>query len=333
MIHLIAYTHCKHHKRILLTVVMWLISTTSLLKAQEFVVRTFRSLPNDITAYIQPVKDLNEEACALIKIVGSTDYAFSTPLGIVKRQHEIGEIWLYVPKGSVQITIKHPQWGVLRDYQWGFPLESRMTYELVLMPKNPSYQPQVRPLKDKPVPYDTLIQMPARLTAHPQPPVKRPKERWCRLLMVQAGIGSSKPTFGTQWALMRRHGAYLSWQYNFQSLPGTEGSCQKDGLWNEQGVYPYYTGRTQEQQFSILAGAIHRIYRELCLYEGAGYGKRSIAWEMAGKSWLLNDGLSAKGISAEIGLLWRFQHWAIAGGVQTLAGKYWKGTFAIGIQF
>ena len=41
---------------------------------------------------------------------------FSTPLGIVKRIDKVGEIWLYVPRGTRKITIKHPQLGVLRDY-------------------------------------------------------------------------------------------------------------------------------------------------------------------------------------------------------------------------
>lgn len=100
--------------------------------AQEFAVRRFRPLPNDITAFMNPVRDLNGEACALIKVVGAADFTFSTPLGIIKRQQEVGEIWLYVPNGSRRITIRHPQWGVLRDYAFSSPLESRMTYELVL---------------------------------------------------------------------------------------------------------------------------------------------------------------------------------------------------------
>lgn len=331
-----SYTlNCSSRKqRILLLILLCLMLCPSpWLQAQEFVVRNFRSLPNDITAYIQPVKDLNDEACALIKVVGSTDYAFSTPLGIVKRQHEVGEVWLYMPKGSVQITIKHPQWGVLRDYKWGFPLESRMTYELVLTSKHPSYQPQIKPLKDTPVPYDTLLHLPARLVMHPTPPIKRPKERWSRIVALQAGIGSGQPTFGTRLACMRRHGAYLSWLSNFQTSPTTSGTCTKDGLWTEQSIYPYYTNRTQESQFSVLGGAIHRVYRELCLYEGVGYGKRSVYWEMAGHQWLLNDGLSLKGVCAEMGLLWRFRHWIVAGGIHTITGQYWEGTLGIGIQF
>ena len=99
------------------------------LAAQEFEVRSFRLLQNDITAWVNPVKDLNDEACALIKVVGDADFAFSTPLGIVARRNEVGEIWLYVPNGTVKLTIKHPKWGVLRDYKFPSALESRLTSE------------------------------------------------------------------------------------------------------------------------------------------------------------------------------------------------------------
>ena len=90
---------------------------------------SFRCLPNDITAWIDPVRDLSDEACALIKVVGDPDFVFSTPLGIVSRKNEVGEIWLYVPHGTVKLTIKHPRWGVLRDYRFPAALESRLTYE------------------------------------------------------------------------------------------------------------------------------------------------------------------------------------------------------------
>ena len=102
------------------------------LDAQEFKVHSFRCLPNDITAWVDPVRDLNDEACALIKVVGDPDFVFSTPLGIVSRKNEVGEIWLYVPHGTVKLTIKHPRWGVLRDYRFPAALESRLTYELVI---------------------------------------------------------------------------------------------------------------------------------------------------------------------------------------------------------
>ena len=81
-----------------------------------FTVESFRQLPTDVSAFIDAVRDLNGEACALVKVVAPADFAFSSPLGIVKRLDEVGEIWLYLPKGTKTLTLKHPEWGVLRDY-------------------------------------------------------------------------------------------------------------------------------------------------------------------------------------------------------------------------
>ena len=117
--------------RLLFVVCLWLLSAGSAL-SQEFSVSSFRILPNDVSAFVNSVRDLNDEACALVKVEAPADFAFSTPLGIVKRKDEVGEIWLYLPKGTKSITLKHPQWGVLRNYSLGTKLESRMTYEMRL---------------------------------------------------------------------------------------------------------------------------------------------------------------------------------------------------------
>lgn len=79
-----------------------------------FTVASFRQLPTDVSAFIDAVRDLNGEACALLKVVAPADFAFSSPLGIVERRDKVGEIWLFLPKGTKTITLKHPQWGLIR---------------------------------------------------------------------------------------------------------------------------------------------------------------------------------------------------------------------------
>ena len=63
---------------LLLAMILWL-AIPSALKAQEFSVASFRQLPNDVSAFINNVRDLNDEACALIKVVAPSDFAFSSP--------------------------------------------------------------------------------------------------------------------------------------------------------------------------------------------------------------------------------------------------------------
>ena len=106
---------------LLLALCLWLLCGGSA-RSQEFTVSSFRLMPNDASAFVNSVRDLNDEACALVKVEAPSDFAFSTPLGIVKRKDEVGEIWLYLPQGTKMLTLKHPVWGVLRDYQLGTTL-------------------------------------------------------------------------------------------------------------------------------------------------------------------------------------------------------------------
>lgn len=301
--------------------------------AQQFNVRTFRMLPNDITAYIEPVRDLNQEACALIKVVGDRDFVFSTPLGIVKRKNDTGEIWLYIPHSSVLLTIKHPQWGVLRDYRFPAPLESRMTYELVIAPPIVASQPKILPMKNIPATPDTLLHIPFALPMHPTARPKRPRERLRCLLLANVGIAQGDPSIGIRVGMMRRHGAYLLLQGDFHSMPDTHGKCNKEGILPGGNEAPYYTGHTEEGRRLILAGGMHRIFGEFCLYEGIGYGKRTVGWETAEGRLMRNTSYSSQGISTELGGIWRFRRLALSAGVLTIAADHWEATVGIGFHF
>ena len=46
---------------LLLAMILWL-AIPSALRAQEFSVASFRQLPNDVSAFINNVRDLNDEA-------------------------------------------------------------------------------------------------------------------------------------------------------------------------------------------------------------------------------------------------------------------------------
>ena len=301
-------------------------------RAQDFSVRSFRMLPNDITAYIAPVRDLNDEACALVKVVGDKDFVFSSPLGIAKRKNDVGEIWIYLPKGSVLLTIKHPQWGVLRDYRFPKPLESRMTYELILAPPLGYNQPkQIPPLALRPEKLDTDLRPDSSLPV-PSPRVYRPRERLHCLGLLSIGIHGGRPSAGLRLALMRRHGVYLTGHTDFHSVPTTQGECDNRGVLDD-GSSPYYSGKTKESRWSIMAGGIHRLIGEFCLYEGIGYGARTTAWERHDGDWLRNRDYTYRGLCAEAGGLYRFQRIAVSAGVLTIQGKYWEGTIGVGIHF
>lgn len=312
-----------------ITIILFLTSFT-IVHAQKFEVCSFRLLSNDITAWVNPVRDLNNEACALLKIVADTAFSFSTPLGIVERKNEVGEIWLYIPNGSVQITIKHPSWGILRDYIFPTPLESRLSYELTITPP-PAVEKRAEPI--------TLITGKRRLptqridsTSIRNVCLKQlvPK-KFAGFVLLTTGIYHSEPSLGIFAGILKKHGIFIHCQNNLKTLK-TIGTCNKNGVMTANNQTPYYTGQTQQQKYSISAGGIHHIAGLCHLYEGIGFGKYRVGWETLNKDYLKNKDLSTKGITAELGIMIKIRQIAFSAGVLTIKGKHWEPNIGLGIN-
>ncbi len=116
-------------------VVLWLMSFITV-SAQNISVKSFKALPMDMTASSLEGKkyDQNGNVAALIKVMTTeTGFVFEGgTLGVVDSKQEAGEVWVWIPRASRKITIKHPQLGVLRDYMFPIEIESERTYEMVL---------------------------------------------------------------------------------------------------------------------------------------------------------------------------------------------------------
>ncbi len=306
------------------------LATASVAHAQTFEIHSFRLLANDITAWVNPVRDLNNEACALLKIVADTSFSFSTPLGIVKRKNNVGEVWLYIPNGSIQITIKHPVWGILRDYTFPSPLESRLSYELTISPP-PVVEQRIEPV--------ALIAGKRKL---PSPQIDVTSIRNVRLgqlspkpfagfALLTAGIYHSKPSLGIFAAIQRKHGVFVHYQSNFNRLH-VIGTCDENGVITDNNYTAYYSGRTQQQRYTISIGGVHHIARLFHLYEGIGFGKYTVGWETIDNDYLKNKDLSTKGIAAEFGVIIKIRKFALSTGILTIKGKHWEPNVGFGIN-
>jgi len=301
------------------------VDSVSLMPAaadSSFSVESFRQLPTDVSAFIDAVRDLNGEACALLKVVAPADFAFSSPLGIAARRDKVGEIWLFLPKGTKSITLKHPQWGVLRDYQFGMKPESRMTYELrVRIPHTTVVEK-----------HDTIVYTQTVVDTVTVAPPRRVVPLHA-FTMLTASLPDG-PSWGVMAALMRRHGAYVHVSSNLRSAPSVIGSCFRDGSRPSFDNIPYYTGRTLTSGFALTVGAIHRLSRLLNIFEGVGYGSKTTAWQLAdseGGGWLRNENLSHKGFAAELGVVASIGRYCFSASALTIAGKLWQGCIGVGI--
>lgn len=292
--------------------------------AVKFKVTGFRVLSNDVSAFITPVRDLNNEACALLKVVARQDFAFSSPLGIVKRKDEVGEIWLYLPKGTRRITIKHPRWGVLRNYRLPLALESHVAYEMTIS------EPRI------PMPYehDTVI-LTKTIVDTVAVKRKRPRLPMTFHALFTLSMHQNGPSWGVMLAAMRRHGMFVHVSSDFRSIGNTRFTCDEEGYIDDSGTMPYYTGETRHSNWTATAGVIHRLCSVLSVFEGIGYGRAATAWQLAeseGGGSALNDGLTHKGVAGELGLMATFGRINISASVLTIAGQQWQGCVGVGIK-
>ena len=104
-------------------------------QAQQISVKSFRQLENDLDARAYyPKEDKNGEKAAIIKIVTTeTGFEFDAgSIGIVDAVQKTSEVWLYVPRGSKAVTIKHAKLGLLRNYAYPQAIGAGEVYEMVL---------------------------------------------------------------------------------------------------------------------------------------------------------------------------------------------------------
>lgn len=308
------------------------LNISQTVKAQQFEVTGFQQLPHDLSASVSPAYDLNDEACALVKVVCPSDFVFSTPLGVVKRVEKVGEVWLYLPRGSRRITLKHPRWGVLRDYPFSKPLASKQTYELrVQVPLEASKLP----LLGKPVGIRVESRLESRIDCPYEMNLPKIRIPWKPFAMLACGVTDWKqPSFGLRAGVVRKHGFFLSVQSDLHAIPSTDGDCNRYGIPPGQVLGSYDTGRIREGRFMLMGGAMHPVLPRLYIYEALGYGCHTVAWEKVDGSWLRNTYYSANGWCAEAGVLYRFSgRFLLSAGVQTIAASHWEGTVGFGYQF
>ena len=105
------------------------------LKAQNISVKSFKSVPEDMTGRVTaPVEDQNGEKCALIKVrTTQKDFVFEGDmLGIVKTIQKTGEIWLYVPSKAKKLSVMHSKLGVLDNYIYPEVIKAANVYVMEL---------------------------------------------------------------------------------------------------------------------------------------------------------------------------------------------------------
>jgi hypothetical protein len=132
--------------------------------------------------------------------------------------------------------------------------------------------------------------------------------------------------------IVNNNGAYVRFRSDFGSASG-DLETDDTGVITGTSETPYYTGTSKKAKMSITAGYLRRLAKPLYMYVGAGYGTRTLAWEIVGGDLVKNTDHSADGIAAEIGAIGRFGKFAVSAGYQTTGFKYHEASFGLGFFF
>ena len=133
------------------------------------------------------------------------------------------------------------------------------------------------------------------------------------------GAYSSCPqySFGLTYGHVKRLGWYANVMSNFGFKFTSDYESDANGCIN--GEYPFYSGNRKATYLSASVGAVVRLHIPVYLYGGAGYGYRSVFYELATGEWTSckAETASSHGLHWEAGLLCNIKGFALSGGISS----------------
>ena len=253
------------------------------------------------------------------------------------------------------VTLK-PKFGYMEIFS--LPVQDADVYvDSVLVGQTP-YRSDRMPIKEYKVriekatyfPKDTVITIEAGETVRPTFVLEstiKPKVPLTTYLLLQAGYNPNSTTFGGMLGFGRKKNAfYVGFRSDFGSAGG-DLECDESGVLagSESSEAPFYTeGVKNNARMSVTAGYMRQLGKKFYLYFGAGYGTRTLSYELAAPVTI--DGVeyaagtevkdadnSATGVAAEAGGILRFGKFLLSAGYHTVNGKYHEVTGGIGLVF
>ncbi|MGM9799628.1 MAG: formylglycine-generating enzyme family protein [Muribaculaceae bacterium] len=120
-------------KSVMVVIMLSVVSFTA--SGQDMIIRSFEAMPFDVSASMHKRYDLNNQPCALVKVLLAATGATFEGNVIGNVEYNVSEYWVYMSKGTKRIRIKCPNYLPIMVEFSGYGvngLESNTTYELVV---------------------------------------------------------------------------------------------------------------------------------------------------------------------------------------------------------
>ena len=129
----------------------------------------------------------------------------------------------------------------------------------------------------------------------------------------------------------RTFGGYLALRSNLIKA-SADYTCRLDGTLENGSVF-WPGGAEKTTSFTASAGFLAQTTSWLILYAGAGYGSRQLMWQDIDGCWARVLDWSANGLSAEAGVIFRWNCLAFSAGVSSVRFQTCNATFGVGFCF
>ena len=308
--------------------------------AQEIKIEDFQKLERDMSARTAKVKDVNGDLCALLKIE-TTEKGFEfSGCNIEKTEQKTGEIWLFASPGVKFITIKHKDFGVLRNYQFPQSIESGVVYQIKLSTEakevkidtstiNKAVESKIDAKMEELNKKLALLEEMQKQSSSQKPKRIRPVYNKETFAMLNAAYSVAPQTsFGLTFGMQKTWGWYVSLAsgLKFDALGATKEDA--DGT-NDY----FYDDNKTTSRLSIHGGAMYRIAKPLSIKLGVGYGVRNLAFTTQNSDCIKIPSASHSGLECSAGVHLSFGKMAFSVDVISIGFKYSELKLGIGYNF
>jgi hypothetical protein len=198
-------------------------------------------------------------------------------------------------------------------------------------------------------PVDTVLTVTAGETVRPTfhlISTIKPKIPINTLILLQVGYNPNGTSYGAMLGFGRKNGFYAGFRTDLGSASG-ELECDADGVisGSEQSQAPFYAeGVKHVSRMSATVGYFRQLGKAFYLYVGAGYGSRTLTYELAAPTTIGGQEYAAgtqvkdvpkspTGVAAELGGILKMGKFCFTAGYHTVNAKYHEASVGLGIIF
>lgn len=243
----------------------------------------------------------------------------------IECEYKVGEVWVYLTYKASFLKISHPD---LSSTEFWFPydMQPKKGYELTLV--NKSANANEEKLKSRIEELETINkEMQEEVSA-----VQAPKGI-VNFFTINASYNNyGDLSYGLTFGSYKKYGWFVSamTNFNFKGF-SSDYECNNDLM--VDNFYPDYNGTEYHTNLSIMAGFIYKVSEPLTLRVGAGYGVRNTVYETTNNQLIKNKDVSAAGIDASIGAMYRVGKFVVSLDAVTTNFKVFEAHLGLGLGF